>query len=49
MFRVKVKNYEGKLIMILHQTTELYKVIMETNKDETITIEGVRTNEIIIN
>lgn len=53
---VKVRDYEGKLIMILLQTTEhigdieieLYKVIIEIKKYETITLERVRINDILI-
>lgn len=53
---VKVRDYEGKLIMILHQTTEyigdieieLYKVIIEIKEYETITLEKVRINDILI-
>ena len=56
MFKVKVRNYEGNLIMILHQTTEhrgdeeieLYKVIIEINKNENLTLERVETKEISI-
>lgn len=56
MFKVKVRNYEGKLIMILKQMTEhrgdeevhLYKVIIEINDYETITIERVKAKEITI-
>ena len=54
--KVKVRDYEGKLIMILHQTTEhigdieieLYKVIIEIKEYETITLERVRINDISI-
>ena len=57
MFKIKVRNYEGKLSMLLHQTTEhrgdeeieLYKVIIEINKNETITLERVEKKEISIN
>ena len=56
MLKVKVKGYEGKLIMILHQTTEhvgdyeveLYKIIIEIRKNETVTLERIRVNEILI-
>lgn len=56
MLKAKVGKYEGKLIMILHQTTEhigdkeveLYKVIIEIKKNETVTLERVRINDILI-
>lgn len=56
MLKVKVRSYEGKLIMILHQSTEhigdkeieLYKIIIEIRKDETVTLERIRTSEILI-
>lgn len=56
MLKVKVRDYSGKLIMIQKQMTEhrgdeevyLYKVIIEINDYETITIERVLTNEINI-
>lgn len=56
MLKVKVGKYEGKLIMILHQTTEhagdkeieLYKIIIEIKKNETVTLERVRINDILI-
>jgi len=55
MFKVKVRDYSGKLIMIQKQMTEhrgdeevhLYKIILEINNYETITIERVLANEII--
>lgn len=56
MLKIKVRNYEGKLIMILHQTTEhagdkeieLYKIIIEIAKNEQIVLERIRINEILI-
>lgn len=56
MLKVKVRSYEGKMIMILHQRTEhigdkeieLYKIIIEIRKDETVTLERIRTSEILI-
>lgn len=55
MLKIKVRNYKGKLIMILHQTTEhigdkeieLYKIIIEIAKNEQITLEKIRINEIL--
>ena len=56
MLRIKVRNWEGKLIMILPQNTEhvedkeieLYKVVIEVRKDTTVTLERVRIKEILI-
>lgn len=56
MLRVKVGSYEGKLIMILHQTTEhigdkeieLYKIIIEIKQNESVTLERVRIKDILI-
>lgn len=56
MLRIKVRNWEGKLIMILHQNTEhvedkeieLYKVVIEIRKDTTVTLERVRIKEMLI-
>lgn len=56
MFKVKVRNYEGKLIMILRLMTEhrgdeevhFYKVMIEINDYETITLDRVTAKEINI-
>ena len=56
MLTVKVKGYKGRLIMILNQRTEysetekigLYKVVIEINEYETVTLEKVRANDIEI-
>lgn len=56
MLRASARDYSGKLIMISKQMTEhrgdeevhLYKVILEINDYETITLERVRSNEINI-
>lgn len=56
MLRASARDYSGKLIMISKQMTEhrdnkevhLYKVVLEINDYETITLERVRSNEIKI-